>query len=225
MELLAPHSATVVAYRGGERWIQTFTPTRLEQPAVETLPLRKAGVYLITGGLGGLGLVLAEYLAKTVQARLVMLSRSAMPPRHEWAEWLATHDVTDSVSSRDSEYSSTGSSGCLSAGFAGRCGGYSAMQQAISRSTPTLVPCMESFTRRGFLMRRPLELFKRLILWPCARPISTKGVWNACFATGFAKLLAGFLCPVLFPGISAWRSGLCGIHCGERIYGCPGPST
>ncbi len=100
MELLAPRSAMVVAYRDGERWIQTFTPTHLEQPAVEGLPLREQGVYLITGGLGGLGLVLAEYLAKTVRARLVMLARSAMPPHHEWEEWLAAHEAADAISSK-----------------------------------------------------------------------------------------------------------------------------
>ena len=33
--------------------------------------LRDKGVYLITGGLGGMGLALAGYLAETLQARLV----------------------------------------------------------------------------------------------------------------------------------------------------------
>ena len=41
------------------------------------LPLRQKGVYLLTGGLGGLGLVFAEYLAKQFQARLALVNRSA----------------------------------------------------------------------------------------------------------------------------------------------------
>ncbi|MEU3786084.1 SDR family NAD(P)-dependent oxidoreductase [Streptomyces sp900129855] len=40
-------------------------------------PLRERGVYLITGGTGGLGLLLAEHLAARVRARLVLVSRSA----------------------------------------------------------------------------------------------------------------------------------------------------
>ncbi|HET8798952.1 MAG TPA: SDR family NAD(P)-dependent oxidoreductase, partial [Thermoanaerobaculia bacterium] len=40
------------------------------------LPLKQNGVYLITGGMGGLGLIFAEYLAKKVQARLVLVGRS-----------------------------------------------------------------------------------------------------------------------------------------------------
>jgi NAD(P)-dependent dehydrogenase (short-subunit alcohol dehydrogenase family)/acyl carrier protein len=49
-------------------------------------PLREQGVYLITGGLGGIGLTLAEYLAETVQARLVLVSRTSLPDRADWAD-------------------------------------------------------------------------------------------------------------------------------------------
>ncbi|MBU6399746.1 MAG: SDR family NAD(P)-dependent oxidoreductase, partial [Verrucomicrobia bacterium] len=39
-------------------------------------PLRKEGSYLITGGLGGLGLILAGYLVERFRARLVLLGRN-----------------------------------------------------------------------------------------------------------------------------------------------------
>lgn len=41
-------------------------------------PLKKNGVYLITGGMGGLGLLFARYLARHYQARLVLIGRSEM---------------------------------------------------------------------------------------------------------------------------------------------------
>ncbi|MGZ8709187.1 MAG: SDR family NAD(P)-dependent oxidoreductase, partial [Thermoanaerobaculia bacterium] len=54
------------------------TLARAEVPAeVGALPLRERGVYLITGGLGALGLVFAEYLAKNYQARLILTGRTA----------------------------------------------------------------------------------------------------------------------------------------------------
>ena len=62
--------------------------------------LRKGGVYLITGGLGRIGLVLAEYLARTVRAKLILMGRSAFPGRDEWEQWLATHGEEDRVSRR-----------------------------------------------------------------------------------------------------------------------------
>jgi acyl transferase domain-containing protein/acyl carrier protein len=81
-ELAARSPDLTVAYRGNERWIQTFEPLRL--PAPTTSPVRHKGVYLITGGLGGIGLTLAEHLAKTVQARIILTTRSAFPPKAEW---------------------------------------------------------------------------------------------------------------------------------------------
>jgi NAD(P)-dependent dehydrogenase (short-subunit alcohol dehydrogenase family)/acyl carrier protein len=48
-------------------------------------------VYVITGGLGGIGLALADYLAETVQARLVLVGRSELPAPAAWDRWLAEH--------------------------------------------------------------------------------------------------------------------------------------
>jgi len=91
-------SDLIIAYRGDHRWVQTFEPVQLEQPIEASLHLREGGVYLITGGLGGIGLVLAEYLAKTVHAKLILTGRSAFPARNEWKQWLDTHDEHDSIS-------------------------------------------------------------------------------------------------------------------------------
>ena len=88
----------VVAYRGNQRWVQTFEAVRLEKPVGAVSRLRPGGVYLITGGLGGVGLVLAKYLAQAVQARLVLIGRSAFPERERWGEWLGSHDDDDAVS-------------------------------------------------------------------------------------------------------------------------------
>lgn len=77
-----------VAYRGAGRWRRDFEPVHL--PASETSPaLRRAGVYFVTGGLGHVGLLLAEHLARRVGARLGLLGRSPFPPRESWGEVLA----------------------------------------------------------------------------------------------------------------------------------------
>jgi non-ribosomal peptide synthase protein (TIGR01720 family) len=74
-ELKANVADPVVAYRNGKRWTRSFEPLHLDKPEEKPPILRQKGVYLITGGLGGVGLEIAEYLARTVQARLVLLSR------------------------------------------------------------------------------------------------------------------------------------------------------
>ena len=90
----------VVAYRRGHTWIQHFEQTRLENCAEKLPLLRERGVYLVTGGLGGIGLALAEYLARTVRARLVLCGRSQFVARENWDHWLATHDGPDVTSEK-----------------------------------------------------------------------------------------------------------------------------
>ncbi|UCF85219.1 MAG: SDR family NAD(P)-dependent oxidoreductase, partial [Desulfobacteraceae bacterium] len=97
-ELSTDNPDTVIAYRGNHRLIQTFEPIRLNKPHLKPSGLRQRGVYLITGGLGGIGLVLAEYLAKETQAALILTSRSSFPDESEWQQWLSTHEEDDAIS-------------------------------------------------------------------------------------------------------------------------------
>ncbi len=83
-EFDARSSDDLVALRGRSRWTQRLTPAPMARPDGLPARLRKNGVYLVTGGLGAIGLALAEYLASTVQARLVLVSRGALPPRSQW---------------------------------------------------------------------------------------------------------------------------------------------
>lgn len=94
-ELQAESEDRVIAYRGNYRWVRSFESVRLETPQASTLPLKTGGVYLITGGMGGIGLSLAEYLAKTVQAKLILIARSDFPARSEWEQWLLTYHEQD----------------------------------------------------------------------------------------------------------------------------------
>ena len=65
-----------VAYRKNRRYVQAFA--RLRKQEKQPIALRDDGVYLITGGLGGIGLTLAESIAKSTQhARIVLVGRSA----------------------------------------------------------------------------------------------------------------------------------------------------
>jgi acyl transferase domain-containing protein len=98
-ELQAQSSDRFIAYRGSQRWIQTLESFPLNE--VQTIPqFRSQGVYLITGGLGGIGLTLAEYLATTLQARLILIGRSAFPDKANWFQWLSEHEPQDEISQK-----------------------------------------------------------------------------------------------------------------------------
>jgi short-subunit dehydrogenase involved in D-alanine esterification of teichoic acids len=71
-------------------------------PAAPVPRLRPKGVYLLVGGLGGIGLTLAQYLARTVRARLVLTGQSPLPQRNQWDAWLEKHtdDADDTTASK-----------------------------------------------------------------------------------------------------------------------------
>ncbi|WNV78054.1 SDR family NAD(P)-dependent oxidoreductase [Bacillus atrophaeus] len=68
-------SATEVVYDEQGRWVRTFQPAS-QRDKTEEIKLRAKGVYLITGGTGGLGIMFAKYLAEKYEAKLILLGRS-----------------------------------------------------------------------------------------------------------------------------------------------------
>jgi acyl transferase domain-containing protein/tryptophanase/acyl carrier protein len=80
------NKALAVRYREGMRYLRRIhdcpEPTA---PTQDATPIRHRGVYLITGGAGGLGLIFAEHLAKQFQARMVLSGRGALKPETEAA--------------------------------------------------------------------------------------------------------------------------------------------
>ncbi|HYH79153.1 MAG TPA: KR domain-containing protein, partial [Longimicrobium sp.] len=97
-EMAAGGGEPLVAYRGGRRWVRAFEPVALPAPTVDgSASIRQGGVYLVTGGLGGIGLELAAHLARTARARLVLVGRSLFPDADDWDAWVRGHDAADPV--------------------------------------------------------------------------------------------------------------------------------
>jgi NAD(P)-dependent dehydrogenase (short-subunit alcohol dehydrogenase family)/acyl carrier protein len=76
-----------VAWRAGCRWLRRYEPLLTELENAQ--PVKHGGVYLITGGLGGLGLEFATWLGRTAAAKLLLTSRTALPAHETWDERLA----------------------------------------------------------------------------------------------------------------------------------------
>ncbi|GCE15723.1 type I polyketide synthase [Tengunoibacter tsumagoiensis] len=95
-ECLTWSSDAQVAYRGKHRWIQEFRSVHLEKSQKPLL--RTHGVYLLIGGLGGIGLTMARYLAKQYQARLILTRKSWFPAQADWEQWVREHDEHDDIS-------------------------------------------------------------------------------------------------------------------------------
>jgi NAD(P)-dependent dehydrogenase (short-subunit alcohol dehydrogenase family)/acyl carrier protein len=87
-EITSGNTELQVAYRGRKRWTWSYADIIVDAPPGVPPVLQERGVYLITGGMGGLGLVLAERLARWVHARLILTGLEVLPDREEWPKVL-----------------------------------------------------------------------------------------------------------------------------------------
>ncbi|NDH66497.1 MAG: acyltransferase domain-containing protein [Gammaproteobacteria bacterium] len=85
---------SIIAYRKNYRWIQGFSNVTL--PQKQEIILRDNACFLLTGGLGGIALTLANQIAQHVKKpRFILISRSQFPPQTEWEQWLKNHTNED----------------------------------------------------------------------------------------------------------------------------------
>ncbi len=75
-------NSPTVAYRNNYRWNLAYGLAKQHQT---TSRLKDGGTYLLTGGLGGIALVLCEAIAKSIKnPRFILLARNRMFPENEW---------------------------------------------------------------------------------------------------------------------------------------------
>jgi phthiocerol/phenolphthiocerol synthesis type-I polyketide synthase A len=81
--ILRTPAKSIVALRDGEFFTQVFAPVSGE-PVREPLRCRPDAAYLVTGGMGALGLLIAGWLADRGARRLILAGRTPLPPRRDW---------------------------------------------------------------------------------------------------------------------------------------------
>ncbi len=82
-DLLATPSKSILVLRDGVVLAPTLAPVR-GKPVRKSLQCRPDAAYLITGGMGALGLLMAGWLADRGARRLVLTGRTPLPPRGDW---------------------------------------------------------------------------------------------------------------------------------------------
>ena len=79
-------SATEIRYEGRHRFVKKLTEFQPETESTVTstgareIAFKDGGVYLLTGGTGGLGLIFAREIARRVKAKIILTGRSALDP-------------------------------------------------------------------------------------------------------------------------------------------------
>ncbi|NEP50385.1 MAG: SDR family NAD(P)-dependent oxidoreductase, partial [Moorea sp. SIO3C2] len=87
-ELTIDAKDSEVAYRDGERWVSGIKKINLPSLPLQPLPFKAGGTYLISGGLGGIGVEIAKYLLEHYQAKLLLLGRTPLPDSNSWETYL-----------------------------------------------------------------------------------------------------------------------------------------
>ncbi len=96
-ELRSGSKDDLVAYRGRSRWLPHWHGLPLASAHDGQAKLRRGGAYILTGGVGGIGLVFAEHLAKTAAAHLLLVGRSTFPPPAEWQRLAQAADTAPAI--------------------------------------------------------------------------------------------------------------------------------
>lgn len=82
-ELLNPDKEDQICFRQDQRYVARLVPKQaIEQET--TLELSTEKSYLITGGLGDLGLLIARWMIDKGARHIVLLGRTSLPPRAKW---------------------------------------------------------------------------------------------------------------------------------------------
>jgi acyl transferase domain-containing protein/acyl carrier protein len=87
-----------IAYRNNQRQQLDFEPVTMDSLSIgddslaflpEKEILKTGGVYVITGGLGKIGVILARYLAQHFSANIALVNRAVLPERSQWKALLS----------------------------------------------------------------------------------------------------------------------------------------
>lgn len=93
-EVMAYHQEGEIVYRNQKRYVPRLIPSSIQTGI--PLKIKEDGTYLITGGLGTLGLLAARWLSEHKAGRVLLLSRNGLDPSR-----------TDSLSQRKQKMLST----------------------------------------------------------------------------------------------------------------------
>ncbi len=173
-EMAGECDGRALAFRDGERWVQDFVRVPPEstghQSARSVHPVVE-GTYLITGGLGGLGLTIAARLAAERKGvRILLAGRSALPPRDEWAGILAGGFADPMVEERIRKLVALEAAGATVEVIAVDIGNTPALRTAIRRATSRLGPIYGVFHTAGVLDDGLIETKARSAMDVVLRP-------------------------------------------------------
>ncbi|HEV8711728.1 MAG TPA: SDR family oxidoreductase, partial [Candidatus Binatia bacterium] len=85
-EISAPDRESQLAFRHGQRYVARLVRQPKFSRQRPSFTWRPDGSYLIAGGLGDLGLLVARWMVERGARRVILMGRTKLPPRSLWAQ-------------------------------------------------------------------------------------------------------------------------------------------
>jgi acyl transferase domain-containing protein/acyl carrier protein len=98
-QLLSDDGEDQTVFRSGRRYVPRIERVEHPDAGFKPVELQKKAAYLITGGLGGLGVKIAKWMSAQGAGRIVLVSRKALPPRSQWRDIGPDHPAAHRIRS------------------------------------------------------------------------------------------------------------------------------
>lgn len=82
--ILCEHTKYQIALRKHNYYAEYIQKLFIDEYDYQQISIKYQGVYIITGGFGGIGIEISRYLSSLSQINLVFFNRSEMPPEEQW---------------------------------------------------------------------------------------------------------------------------------------------
>lgn len=162
-EIFGGSKRLIVAYRNRKRFLQHVV--RAAVPTGKELVFKQKGCYLITGGIGGMGLAIARDIALNEKAAVVLVTRRQLPPESEWDAYISTHGMTDGTAAALHEITAMKASGAAISLVSADVGNYDQMETAVAQIKKTygdihgLIWAAGVIDEGGVILKRQEEQF------------------------------------------------------------------
>lgn len=90
-EILNNENLYQVAYRD-DRYVQELRTMDIRRVKDNEVEMKSEGIYVLTGGLGGIGTEIAKYLASKNKVNIALINRTELPNREKWNDILLDNE-------------------------------------------------------------------------------------------------------------------------------------
>lgn len=204
-EISYPMPENHIAYRGDYRWVVSFEKNHRETSTTQNLTLREGGVYVITGGLGHLGLYTADYLTDIKGIKIALIGHSDFPAKKDWEKHLDSDD-NHSVSDKINKILKLEQKGAEINVYTADVSDESAMESAFSQIEQDFGDISGIFHAAGQLGQSSFKKIAQLDLDMCEKQFTSKVYGSYVIGKILSKRTPDFV--MLYSSISSITGGV-----------------